>query len=609
MMKRLLTIWILLSAMLLLFPVISRGATSNPDDEKAKQRKLLETALREYDSQDKAETLLGFIANSNPEIRNIAIEALQKLPAYYKLSPVLDALRNKSREARKHASEVLGTTGSPKAIIPLFNAVLNDPDEVVRQNALNSLLKLSTKEDLIIKFGSFLNRKDTGPYQIRAAGSLGEIGQGNDRAIKYLVRRMEITIWPPGPRAHIFFGDLFTYIKDFDVVQANAVESVAMGKPVIDTLYTGIVLDVRVAKIEEIRVVEFEIVCRSLKNISGRDFGPDTARWIDWWSAETKKTLAQRYEERKKEAANGADIGKLLELGVWCKYQKMPKEAVQEFVAVLAKDPANPLALTNLREMGFVLSHQQWQPIVDALQTNEILTHQLLNQLKTYNPVKRQEAMEELDKIEPICKLRPFIKTLQIDPVESVRVYVAEKLGEFKEAPVIPYLVKKSLEDESETVRNNALDSIKKIGFNESIPWYLYFLEHHPDETTLVRITEILATFGNHNKAVVTALLRKMNYQTANNPKIFPVAPAPIPLDKKQTLNINSTIIELPLIELPRKSPDRTTSEFNPMDSTRQQTQLKAISDALIKITGQDFGTDYVKWLRWWNTPAQRNKD
>jgi len=62
-----------------------------------------------------------------------------------------------------------------------------------------------------------------------------------------------------GQRAHIQMTDQFTYIKDYDVVIVNAVESVAMGKPVVDTFRTGILLDVRPIVSTDLKYIMMEL--------------------------------------------------------------------------------------------------------------------------------------------------------------------------------------------------------------------------------------------------------------------------------------------------------------------------------------------------------------
>lgn len=581
----------------------------DPAKDKAKQQESLAAALKEYNSPDKVKSLLPFLDSPYAEISTTALAALRELPAYYVFGPALDALRARTRVAREYAAEALGTAGNDDAVLPLVKVILNDPQDPVRQKALNSLLNLASRDRLISNFSEVMQQEGVGPYHIRAAGAMGYVGLGSDRAVTQLVQRLKIIrIWPAGPRVHAFFGELFTYIKDFDIVLTNAQFSWTMPDPVPSTIYSGVVLDVRITKVEEFITIEREVIMHSLGRISGNDFGQDSKRWLDWWAGENSKTLAQRYAEKKAEIAKseaarkegGIDAGKRLQLGVWCKNQKQEKEAVQEFTAVLAKDESDTSAATNLRDMGFAFYEDRWQEIPKVLPLGERAVHVLLNQLKTYDETKRQEASAQLAGSDAVFKFRPFIKTLQADPVPSIRAYTAEGLAGTGERNVVSYLVKASLEDESEAVRTSAFNALAKFGIRESIPWYAYFLESSPDTTALLRTTKILGEIGVGDRLAAVALLRQLFWlNSATNPEMkaanlsLPYLQA-LGVHQKDTLTFGSVIIELPDKKL---GAPRTQGSLKMPDDIL----VKATAEALSKITGQNLGTDYTQWSAWWN--------
>ncbi|MFH1228575.1 MAG: HEAT repeat domain-containing protein, partial [Planctomycetota bacterium] len=608
--------WMLLVS-LSFIPVALAGETADAakekaklQEDKAKQQALLDTTLKEYNSRDKAKTLLVLLNSSEPEIKNTALKAIEELPEYCKIDPAVNALRSKLLGIRESAADILGAAGAEESVIPLFNALINDPCETVRQKSLNALLKLTTREKLIINLADVMKQEGTGPYHIRADAYMGDIGQGSDRAVNDMAARAQIIkMWPAGPRAHIFFGDIFTYLKDYDMVLINSVYSYAMPDPVVSTVAGGVTLDIRVTKVEEFITLERRIISNSLGSVSGRDYEEDAVGWVNWWSEENRKPCAQRYLERKAEMEQPAlakkggpsDIEKRLKLGTWCKYQKQEKEAVQEFTAVLAKDAANAAALGNLKEMGYAVYGGQWQSVAQTLPSGEKSVFELVNQLKFRDESNQKEASAQLSGIDPIFKLRPFIKTLQADPVESARAYAAEGLAEVKEPKVVmPYLVKASIEDEAESVRTAAVKSINKLGAKESIVWYIYYLDKNPEPTVLGRAIEMLGNVAINDKLAIIELLRQM-YRIDSAIRNAPAALNMLPPDMQyfdagwiNNITAGAVIIELPNKQLnPVKNPA-------PLKDTAEAL-LKVAGEALAKVTHQNFGADYVQWLKWWN--------
>ncbi len=570
-----------------------------PGVELAQQQKLLNSALDQYDSQAKAKMLLPFLVNPFPEIKDAALKALKELPACYKLNPVLEVLPVKAPPLREYASAALGNFGAEEAITSLFQAVLNDPYEQVRQNALNSLLKLTTKEKLINRFSNVLKDENCGPYHIRAAGALGLIGRYNDQATVHLIERLEVILtWGSGPRVHVFFGKNTSYVQDLEVIASQ--QAIAY-EPIIKTLFSGVCLDVKVVRVQEFITIERQIICRALANITAKDFGEDNQQWVKWWSQERGKPLTQRYREQKADiekseadrTENDIDIEKRLGLATWCWTQKQEKKAVRELATLLTKIPDNTLALNNLKQMGYGLYQDQWRPLDQIFLLQEKSVYDLLNQLKfySYETKKREEALARLDKTELIYKMRPFIKVLQIDPVDSMRSYAAQELAEIKEPKAIPYLVKASLIDRSETVRTNAFNSVKQIGTKESIPWYIYFLESNPGASTTIRASEILGEIGTRDQRTIIALLRCL-YQLNLKPKATKNIPAPtlpkmftLDTDKKEKLLLGTVKIEMPDIKL---------------TDIKIEEQLKTVGKTLARVTGQAFGSDYEQWISWW---------
>ncbi len=590
---------------LLLYPALVLPQETKPAPTKksivtkAKQRQILDATLKDFHSEAKVKTLLAFLVSPHAEIKNGALKALRELPACYQINPLLEVLPANIPVIREYASTTLGTLGKEESITPLFQAVLKDPYEKIRKNALNSLLKLTSQARLIKLLNQALKQEGCGPYHIRAAGCLGEIGYNSDIAINALVERLKIIrIWPPGPRAHIIFQEQFTYIKDYDIVQSAGPAGISSADPVADTVYSGIVFDVKVIRVEEYIEIERDVVSQSLDNITGLAYGQDMNQWVQWWGKEQQKGLIKRYKGKKLAIKQGSgttpahtDTEKHLALGIWCRIQKLQQEAVGEFTTILKQDPKYKGALAQLKEMGYVFYHDQWRPLGEVFPHQERLIIRLLDYLKFYDPKKSKEARAELEAIEPFYKLRPFIKYLQVEPWDKIRDYIVKELATTEEPKVIPYLVKTSLLDDSETVRNNAFDSIAKIDPQASIPWYIYFLDNNPGAPATLRATRILGEIGSLDSRVITALLRRMyrinlGNQAAQNipapalPKMFT-----LDTDKKENLLLGTVKIEMPDIELA----DIKTEE-----------QLNSVASSLAKVTGKNFGKDYTSWNTWW---------
>lgn len=113
---------------------------------------------------------------------------------------------------------------------------------------------------------------------------------GTPRVYEVIIEHWKET-WGAGPRAHAFFGNMRSYVADYDISGDSY-------DPVIKTFFTGVVLDAKPLRLEG------DIYFITIREIAPEEvkLPDDPVAWEKWLQQERGR-LAKRAEERKRAAA------------------------------------------------------------------------------------------------------------------------------------------------------------------------------------------------------------------------------------------------------------------------------------------------------------------
>jgi hypothetical protein len=203
-----------------------------------------------------------------------AREAIAALPAAERERVLAAVLAGSgSRAARALAARELSAHKTPAAVGSLAVAAVRDASPSVREASVVSLKSIddpATGE----RFIPFL-RSSTPSFRVRAAQGLETFPHRS--AVPVLIDTMRL-VWDGFGRGFFSQTEDRAYINDYNLVSGGTGFSIVeVADPEIRTVSTGVVLDVKVQK------VELEVRLRALRKITGQDFGTDMKAWRGWW--------------------------------------------------------------------------------------------------------------------------------------------------------------------------------------------------------------------------------------------------------------------------------------------------------------------------------------
>lgn len=116
--------------------------------------------------------------------------------------------------------------------------------------------------------------------RVRTAEAFGELGHPD--AVKLLVlagpnANVALAAADNGVRAHVAFMEQQAYIRDYDVEVAQAA---FIADPKVDVLHSGVVLDVTVHGVQQVRIVR--TYQQALRKLTQQDPGADPRGWSGW---------------------------------------------------------------------------------------------------------------------------------------------------------------------------------------------------------------------------------------------------------------------------------------------------------------------------------------
>lgn len=356
-----------------------------------------------------------------------------------------------------------------------------------------------------------------------------------------------------------------------------------------------------------------------------------------------QKPLGQQYRDWKDniiqtEKEQGKfDVGARLELANWAlevNKNWLTPIALQDLREIIKHEPEQPLARQLL---GFVKYQDCWVTPDEFNKIKEDESEKLLSQIKSSKEGEREELIKCFKEIDIAYKIRPLIKALQ-DSSENLQVFAIKEIQDSRETIAVPYLVRASLTAGKDSVRNKAVSAIKDLDVKESIPWYGYYINKTRNsfnelireraiqclgdlgggiETTNCLIWTMYSVLLDINFQVVTPngpfpglTSRRVQFTnpsaSGSNPPISLMGSVVYELPDVNFMGIKTTFkspaggnisVDDPLtIALPGYNPQKNTSKTGLLEY-----QLELCGNALEKVTGQTFGTDYEKWRAWYN--------
>lgn len=258
-------------------------AAAPPDP--AEEARALERALKKSDPSTRAKRLLELGATASSEISGKAIDALHQMSAKDRLGPTRDLLtRGKPSAVRALAAIELGLLGEKKTSTDLATALRKDKADIVRAGALQSLRNLQTHEELLRTLVSHLDDEEA-VARMRSEEALGKAAARDDIIDGHFVVQILVTVltstWGGGGHNHVLFANQMAYIADYDVeIAADAV----IADPIVATVTDGVVLDSKIIRIEETRIIyERRVISQALANVTGEPLPEDPKKWLAWW--------------------------------------------------------------------------------------------------------------------------------------------------------------------------------------------------------------------------------------------------------------------------------------------------------------------------------------
>ncbi|MBI3819701.1 MAG: HEAT repeat domain-containing protein [Planctomycetes bacterium] len=242
----------------------------------------------------KAQQTFSSIANLEKEAPDLAMKEryakvlLSQIPAPALAIELEHAIVSPKAPVRRLASELYTSLGLKADTGPLVRRVYYDADPGVRQAAAKSIaVRNDSKSAGRISAGL----KEQSPiFRMHTAEALGEMGR--IESVPELIKHWNALVQAGSsgayaPRAYFFSGTVQSYVAGYDVEVAQAA---AIAHPIVSTLQSGVVLDVRVigAHSDQGLAIEKGVVHDALVKIAKADFGNQPKAWADWYQNTVK---------------------------------------------------------------------------------------------------------------------------------------------------------------------------------------------------------------------------------------------------------------------------------------------------------------------------------
>jgi hypothetical protein len=198
-------------------------------------------------------------------------------------------LKGSTPKVRALASRGLARFSDPGTVRTLSLVAVTDRHRSVRDTSLQSL-KAIDSPTVTAHFVPFL--KDRSPRRrVHAANAISVFP--DPKAMPALIATLHLS-WAGFGRGFTVQATQRAYVSDYELVSGGTGFSIVeVADPVIQTNTTGVALDV------DVRRVELRTRLRTMKKISGQDFGTDVEKWQSWWQEKARSSGAPEVAGRE----------------------------------------------------------------------------------------------------------------------------------------------------------------------------------------------------------------------------------------------------------------------------------------------------------------------
>ncbi len=237
--------------------------------------------------QARVRDLLKQMSDGGPKIERIAMLALAGIDDAVKVEPLSYALRYPAESVRTFAAKELGRIGDRRALRPLIHRSIVDSSDGVRAAAVEAVKKFKDPNAMAPYLRALASEKPA--MRIGAVAAIGEFEE--PIGIEYLLWHVEKHGGGIN-RSHIYTVNQLSFIQDFDVEVA---QTAFIADPIVGIIQEGQVLDAKVLATDgECDIVERRVIYRTLKRLSGQDFGEDIDAYARWWAEHRAELVTAR---------------------------------------------------------------------------------------------------------------------------------------------------------------------------------------------------------------------------------------------------------------------------------------------------------------------------
>ncbi|GEM_PF-3164990 len=237
----------------------------------AQKRSNRERAVRVYvevaTSQDAA-------LRTEAEALLAEIPSAERAPQYVKL------LEHPYHIVRTYTASHIAELKDKKSVAPLYKMALGDVYAPAREASVHALADMLGPNETVRGLGEavFSEQALARMRAIEGIGKLGFVG-----GVEVIIRRIKL-VGGGGPRSYFYHAEETAYIRDYDVEIATAA---AAYDPIIGTVVDGVVLDIKVLRVEEeMTIIERRVVNGALEGLTGMaNKKGNMDGWLAWWEA------------------------------------------------------------------------------------------------------------------------------------------------------------------------------------------------------------------------------------------------------------------------------------------------------------------------------------
>ena len=440
-----------------------------------------------------------------------------------------------------------------------------------KQSGTPSPVKKGKEQDKVLTLLARLKNND---WHVRcdAAVALGEIG--DERAVEPLIEALKDKIASVRRAAAQALGEIGDKHAVRPLIQMLKDRSVLARRASVEAL--GKIGDKRVVE-PLIKVLRDEnhSVCKAaaeaLRRITGKDFGTDYGRWRRWW----RRQVAQ-----EKEALGGTG-----------KAQK--EDRVSSLIKQL-NDRDWRVRCRAVEMLGKIGDRRAVESLIMVLRLGQ-------------GEYIREVAAQVLGRIGDRRAVEPLIKALK-DRSRHIRRRAAQALGKIGDKSAVAPLIEALADGDSE-VRKSAAEALSRITgedfdtvYERSLLWRCSQVEekgtpypiHIHEAQKENRVSFLMKQLG--NPEVRSSAYRELI--KIGEPAVEPLIRA---------LGDRKWVVRAYAAEALGKIGDERAVEpliaaLRDNDATVRSIAAKALE----RITGQNFGSNYVKWRRWWRRQGAR---